>query len=224
MTYQVGVDLGTTFTAAAICRPGNGPAEIVPLGQRARSVPSIGYLGADGALQIGEVAERRALSDPARVVREFKRRIGDPTPMLVGRDRITAETLTARFLSRVLQDVAAREGGPASRIAVTHPAGWGQHKLRSLRTALAENGLGSAAFVAEPQAAAIGYAHAERIEPAPPGEHRRAGGKADGRVEQDQSHGRDAAGRAIGPGAGAGHQAPTAGSGSSRGTAEGAGA
>ena len=48
MSYQVGVDLGTTYSAAAVCRPG-GPVELVPLGQRAHSVPSTVYIGPDGA-------------------------------------------------------------------------------------------------------------------------------------------------------------------------------
>ncbi len=124
MSYQVGVDLGTTYSAAAVCRPG-GPVELVPLGQRASSVPSTVYAGPDGGFLIGEAAERRALSDPARVVREFKRRIGDPTPVLVGREPMPAEELAVRFISRLLQDVAAREGAVASRVAITHPAGWG---------------------------------------------------------------------------------------------------
>jgi molecular chaperone DnaK len=164
MSYQVGVDLGTTYSAAAVCRPG-GPVELVPLGQRAHSVPSTVYIGPDAAFLVGEAAERRALSDPGRVVREFKRRIGDPTPVLVGREPVAAEELAARFLSRVLRDVAAREGAVAERVAVTHPAGWGPHKLDSLRGALGAHGLGSAVLLSEPQAAAVGYADAERVEP-----------------------------------------------------------
>ena len=163
MSYQVGVDLGTTYSAAARCRDG-GPVELVPLGQRARSVPSTVYAGPDGAFLIGEDAERRALSEPGRVVREFKRRIGDPTPVLVGREPMPAEQLAARFVAKLLQDVARREGATPSRVALTHPAGWGQHKLRSLRGALAEHGLGSAVLLSEPQAAAVGYANNERVE------------------------------------------------------------
>ena len=127
-------------------------------------MPSTVYAGPDGAFLIGEDAERRALSEPGRVVREFKRRIGDPTPVLVGHEPMPAEQLAARFVARLLQDVSRREGATPSRVALTHPAGWGQHKLRSLRGALAEHGLGSAVLLSEPQAAAVGYANTERIE------------------------------------------------------------
>ncbi len=165
MSYQVGIDLGTTYSAAAVCRPGGGAPEVVPLGQRAASVPSTVYIGSDGVFQIGEAAERHALSDPGRVVREFKRRIGDPTPVHVGREPLPAEELASRYISRLLQDVAAREGAVASRVAVTHPAGWGPHKLESLRAALTQHGMRSAVLLSEPQAAAVGYASKERVEP-----------------------------------------------------------
>jgi molecular chaperone DnaK (HSP70) len=36
------------------------------------------YLGSDGQAVVGEAAERRAVTDPDRVVREFKRRIDEP--------------------------------------------------------------------------------------------------------------------------------------------------
>ena len=65
MAYQVGIDLGTSSTVAAVCR-GDGPAHVVPLEGATGAVASAVYLGADGALLVGEAAQRRALSDPGR--------------------------------------------------------------------------------------------------------------------------------------------------------------
>src|SRR5689334_15119320 len=155
MAYQVGIDLGTAATVAAVCRP-DGTAQVVPLGGHAAAVASVVHLDADGALLVGEAAERRALTDPDRVVRELTRRIGDGTPLLVGRTAVTAADLAARFLARLVAEVARREGGVASRVAVTHPGSWGPHRVGALRTALAEHGLGSADLVPEPVAAAAG--------------------------------------------------------------------
>ncbi|MCY7340961.1 MAG: Hsp70 family protein, partial [Pseudonocardia sp.] len=56
-------------------------------------------------------------------------------------------------------------GTEATRVAVTHPAGWGPHKVESLRTALTAHAVESALLLSEPQAAAVGYAAAERVEP-----------------------------------------------------------
>ena len=182
MSYVVGIDLGTTSTVAAVCRPG-GAAQVVPLEGSATAVPSAVYLGADGTLLVGEAAQRRALSDPGHVVRDLTRRVGDATPVLVGRRPVAPDELAARFLARLVDDVARREGGVAARVAVTHPAGWGPHRMGALHAALAEQGLGSAMLVPEPVAAATGYAAGARIEPgATVGIYDLGGGRCDATV------------------------------------------
>jgi molecular chaperone DnaK len=67
MSYSLGIDVGTTFTAAAICREiaGRRPLpEVIPLGSRSVAVSSVVYLGKDGQVVVGEAAERRAVTDP----------------------------------------------------------------------------------------------------------------------------------------------------------------
>ncbi len=165
--YQLGIDLGTTFTAAAVCRSDDrqrAEPEVVSLGSRSATVPSVLFLAPDGAVVVGEAAERRAHTDPDRVVREVKRRIGDPTPIVVAGRAHAPEELSALLVRWVVDRVAEREGGPAARIAVTHPASWGPHKRDLLAGALGAHGL-TATFLAEPQAAALHYAAAERVEP-----------------------------------------------------------
>src|SRR6266487_4713436 len=75
MAYALGIDLGTTYAAAAVWR--DGRAETVPLADRAHSIPSALYLREDGVMLVGEAANRRGTTDPNRVAREFKRRLGD---------------------------------------------------------------------------------------------------------------------------------------------------
>ena len=82
MAYRLGVDLGTTFTAAAtVDLRGGQPPAMLGLGNRALQIPSVLFLQEDGQFLIGEAAERRGYVEPSRVVREFKRRIGDPVPV-----------------------------------------------------------------------------------------------------------------------------------------------
>jgi actin-like ATPase involved in cell morphogenesis len=165
MSYQLGIDLGTTYTAAAVCRSqdrGWVEPEVVTLGTRSAIVPSVMFVAPEGSVVVGEAAERRALTDPGGVVREFKRRIGDPTPIVVAGQAWAPEELAARLVRWVVDRVAEREGGPADRIAVTHPASWGPHKQDLLAAALAVEGV-TATFLAEPQAAAVHYAAAERV-------------------------------------------------------------
>ncbi|MDL5154376.1 Hsp70 family protein [Actinomycetospora termitidis] len=167
--YRLGIDLGTTYTAAVVCRrqgPGDGwsEPEIVALGTRSASVASVLYLGEDGAVLVGEAAERRGLTEPDRVVHQFKRRIGDDVPLVVGSAVHTAHDLAARLARWVVDRVAEREGGPADAVAVTHPAAWGGHKLELLAGALRRVGLDDVTFLPEPQAAAVAYSARQRVD------------------------------------------------------------
>jgi molecular chaperone DnaK (HSP70) len=57
MAYVLGVDLGTTNTAAATLD--GGAPTMLGLGNRAMQVPSVVYLQPDGSMLFGEAAERR---------------------------------------------------------------------------------------------------------------------------------------------------------------------
>jgi molecular chaperone DnaK (HSP70) len=162
MGYQVGIDLGTTYTAAAVHR--DGRVEIVTLGDRAASIPSIVLLREDSTVLTGEAAARRAITEPRRVAREFKRRLGDPTPLLLADAPFSAEQLMANMLRAVIEQTAATEGGPPDRIALTHPANWGPYKTDLLNQAVRLADLPAADLLTEPQAAAIYYSSCERVD------------------------------------------------------------
>jgi molecular chaperone DnaK len=108
MTYRLGVDLGTTFTAAAVAN--GGPPTMLGLGNRALQIPSVLYLPSEGELIVGEAAERRGVVDPTRMVREFKRRICDHVPMLVSGVPYSPQALTAQLLHWVVQPTATQLG------------------------------------------------------------------------------------------------------------------
>jgi molecular chaperone DnaK len=153
--YTVGIDVGTAFTAAATCR--DGRTEVVTLGDRSDVIPSIAFLREDDVLLVGHAAERRAVSDPTRVARAFKRRIGDDVPLSLGGRAHSAEALTAAIVRWVVDLVTAREGRPPDRTVLTLPAGWRDHRRDLLLGAAAEAGISEPELLAEPVAAAIHY-------------------------------------------------------------------
>ncbi len=163
MTYYLGIDIGTTYTAAAVWR--DGRCDIASLGNRAPTIPSVVLLRDDQAVLTGEAAVRRAATEPGRVAREFKRRIGDPTPIIVAGTPYSADALVAKLLRSVVDQVSQVEGGRPDGIAVSHPANWGSYKLDLLRQAISLADLDDVATVTEPEAAAIHYASLERVEP-----------------------------------------------------------
>lgn len=161
-SYHLGIDLGTTFTAAAVFA--DGVADVVNLGNRVTSMPSVVYLAEDGSFVVGEAAERRSQTDPGRVAREFKRRLGDNTPVFLGGTPCSADLLTAELLRSTLEMVQQRRGGPPASVVLTHPAEWGPYKIDLLRQAARMTETPSFSFITEPEAAVIHYASLERIE------------------------------------------------------------
>ena len=162
--YALGIDLGTTFTAAGTWRDGH--AEIASIGSRSAAIPSVVLLREDETFVTGEAADRRGLTEPHRVAREFKRRLGDTTPLLLGGVPYSAEALMARLLRSVVDEVATRENEQPSAICVSHPANWGPYKIDLLRQAVRIAGLEvPVSYTTEPEAAAVFYAQQQRIEP-----------------------------------------------------------
>ena len=163
MTYALGIDLGTTYTAAAVAR--NGRAEVAALGYRATSVPTVVLLTSDGRFLVGDAAERRAGHEPDRVARQFKRRVGDPTPLLLGGTPIAVDRCLAEVLRWVVGTIGQVEGGPPGAVTITHPANWGDFKRDVLHEALRMVETPQARLMPEPVAAATWYAQAERLAP-----------------------------------------------------------
>jgi molecular chaperone DnaK len=162
VSYVVGVDLGTTFTAAAVWR--DGFAQIASLGSRGAAIPSVVLLRGDEEILTGEAAERRAVSEPDRVAREFKRRLGDSTPILLAGTPYSAEALMSRLLRWVIEEVTTREGQPPDAITVSHPANWGAYKIDLLQQAIRIADVGApVTLITEPEAAAISYATEQRL-------------------------------------------------------------
>jgi molecular chaperone DnaK (HSP70) len=126
MSYWLGVDVGTTCTAAAICRQQPGQRvhlEVVPLGVRSAAVRSVVYLSRAGEVVIGEAAERRGAADPDRVVREFVPGVGDDMTMVIDGVEYSAAVPLRASQSRT------RRAGSRAR-SVRSPLRWARPACR----------------------------------------------------------------------------------------------
>ena len=155
--YSLGVDLGTTFSAAATVDDTRMPA-MVGLGNRAMQIPSVLFVGADGEVLVGEPAERRARIDPTRVVREFKRRMGDSVAIYLGGKPFPIEQLTALLLHWVIEQTTERMGEAPAQLTLTHPAAWTEFNVGKLRRAAEIAGFPQVTMCPEPVAAAFQHA------------------------------------------------------------------
>jgi molecular chaperone DnaK len=162
MAYGLGIDLGTTFTAAAVAR--DGRVEVVGLGNHAAAIPSAVLLRDDGEMLVGDAAMRRGQQEPARLAREFKRRLGDAAPIILGNTPYSSERLMAAVIRYVVDAVSERQGEPPDRVAIAHPANWGPYKRELLQQAAQLAGLSDVRYVTEPEAAAVHFAAGERVD------------------------------------------------------------
>src|SRR5664279_4798477 len=165
MGYLLGIDLGASFSAAATIDDGDASPTMVSLGHRAPQVPSVIYAQDDGSLVVGEQAEHLALTDPTRVVREFKRRMGDPVPLVVSERRYPADLMMAQVLRRVVGQTAQRRGERPAHVTLTHPVAWTRDsRIDRLHLAAKMAGLPTISTCPEPVAAALSYASKNRVE------------------------------------------------------------
>lgn len=163
MGYSLGVDLGTTYTAAAVSQ--GRYAEIVPLGDRAPQAPSVVYRSPSATFVFGDSAERHAFSEPERVAREFKRRMGDATQIIIAGTPMSAHALSRALLGWVVATTSTGHGGPPERLTVTFPANWGPYRRELMSQVVALNADFPIDLCTEPEAAAVHFAAAGRVQP-----------------------------------------------------------
>lgn len=155
----IGIDLGTSNSAAAVLRGGRPviipSAEGVSLGGKA--FPSYVALTADGQLLVGEPARRQAAVNPGGTATAFKRSMGRREQLRL-RDRdFSPEQLSAFLLQKIKRDAEAFLGEPVTRAVVTVPAYFDDNQRSATKDACRIAGLEVARLVNEPTAAALAY-------------------------------------------------------------------
>src|SRR5919107_789051 len=95
MTTIIGIDLGTTFSAAAIVR--DGTPHILPHGDE-RIVPSVVGLTPQGALLVGTPARNQYALYPERTARSVKRLMGTDATVTLGEREYRPQEISALVL------------------------------------------------------------------------------------------------------------------------------
>src|SRR3954453_20278925 len=110
MGYVAAIDLGATFTAAAVLRDLDLSPEVVSLGSHGAAIATVVHVR-DGTVLVGEAAEQRSVDDPEAIARDFKRRLGDSTPIFVAGSPWSAEALLSEVLRWVIARIAEFKRG-----------------------------------------------------------------------------------------------------------------
>jgi molecular chaperone HscC len=152
---RIGIDLGTTYSLAAVLR--DGRAEILPNALGERQTPSAVSIDDDGSLLVGAPARARAMTHPERTFRNFKRDMGTDREFRFGGHRFRPEELSALVLRQLMRDAEAALGAPIEEAVVTVPAYFGELQRRATRDACEIAGLPVERLINEPTAAALAY-------------------------------------------------------------------
>jgi molecular chaperone HscC len=151
----VGIDLGTTFSLAAVFRDGQPGLVRNPLG--AVLTPSAVLVDEQGMVVVGEAARARAITHPGRVALGFKRDMGTPTVYDLGGRSLGPVELSALVIGALKADVEQHLGEPVRQAVISVPAYFGEAQRRATKEAGALAGLDVERLVNEPTAAAIAY-------------------------------------------------------------------
>jgi molecular chaperone DnaK len=155
----IGIDLGTSNSAAAVLRGGRPviipSSEGVSLGGKA--FPSYVALTADGQMLIGEPARRQAAANPEGTATAFKRKMGQRVKVRLRTREFTPEELSAFLLQKIKRDAEAFLGEPATKAVVTVPAYFDDNQRSATKDAARIAGFEVLRLVNEPTAAALAY-------------------------------------------------------------------
>src|SRR5271165_4460761 len=106
MTKIIGIDLGTSNSAAAVLE--GGRAVIIPSSEGTslygKSFPSYVAFTKDGQRLVGEPARRQAVANPEGTVSTFKRKMGTNFKYKIFGKEYTPQELSAILLQKIKAD------------------------------------------------------------------------------------------------------------------------
>ena len=155
----LGIDLGTTNSAAAVVEAGR--PVVIPSAEGAtpagKMFPSVVALTKDGQLLVGEPARRQVVTNPDGTIFEIKRKMGtDYRVNLSGKD-YSPEQLSSYILQKIKHDAEVFLGYPVKKAVITVPAHFNDNQRQSTKDAGEIAGLEVVRIINEPTAASLAY-------------------------------------------------------------------
>ncbi|NLI10898.1 MAG: Hsp70 family protein, partial [Elusimicrobia bacterium] len=159
MAKIIGIDLGTSNTAAAVME--GGKVTIIPSAEGTsvggKAFPSYVAFTKDGQMLVGEPARRQAVANPEGTVFAFKRKMGSDHKYKITGKEFTPQQLSAFLLQKVKRDAEAFLGEKVEKAVITVPAYFNDNQRQATKDAGTIAGLEVVRLVNEPTAAALAY-------------------------------------------------------------------
>jgi molecular chaperone HscC len=150
----IGIDLGTTNSAAAVWR--DGQAVLIPNRLGHVLTPSAVSIEGD-MVHVGLAARERQATHPRDTVTAFKRYMGTQRMAAIGGRSFQPEELSALVLRSLKEDAEHFLGEPVTEAVITVPAYFNDKQRKATRRAGELAGLKVERLINEPTAAALAY-------------------------------------------------------------------
>lgn len=159
MSKIIGIDLGTSNTAAAVME--GGKPTIIPSAEGnsigGKAFPSYVAFTKDGQRLVGEPARKQAVLNPEGTATAFKRRMGENFKFNLRGNEFTPQQLSAFVLQKVKKDAEAFLGTTIEKAVITVPAYFNDNQRQATKDAGKIAGLEVVRLVNEPTAAALAF-------------------------------------------------------------------
>ena len=179
MGRTIGIDLGTTLSAAAVIE--GGDPKIIPSAEGGNLVPSMVAMGKTGERLVGELAKRQAIVNPENTIFSIKRLIGrkfkdsivqDDTKRLpykiveapngdcrvvMGDKEYSPQEISAMILQKLKVDAEAYLGEKVDDAVITVPAYFNDSQRNATKDAGTIAGLNVLRIINEPTASSLAY-------------------------------------------------------------------
>lgn len=179
MGRTIGIDLGTTLSAAAVIE--GGDPKIIPSAEGGNLVPSIVAMSKTGERLVGELAKRQAIVNPENTIFSIKRLIGrkfkSPTVqadikrlpykiteapngdcrVVMGDKEYSPQEISAMILQKLKADAEAYLGDKVTDAVITVPAYFNDSQRNATKDAGTIAGLNVVRIINEPTASSLAY-------------------------------------------------------------------
>jgi molecular chaperone DnaK len=155
----VGIDLGTTNSAAAIYE--GGRATVIPSAEgptmAGKMFPSVVAFTKDGQLLIGEPAKRQSTANPEGTIYEIKRKMGTDYKVTLQGKQYTPQQISAFILQKIKKDTETFLGTTIRKAVITVPAHFNDNQRQATKDAGEIAGFEVMRIINEPTAACLAY-------------------------------------------------------------------
>ena len=155
----IGIDLGTSNSAAAVIQ--GGKPTLIPAAEgttaAGKAFPSYVAFTKEGDLLVGEPARRQAVTNPDNTIFEAKRKMGtDHVYKILGKE-YKPQQISAFILQKIKKDAEAFTADKITKAVITVPAYFDDNQRQATKDAGTIAGLDVVRIINEPTAASLAF-------------------------------------------------------------------